>query len=583
MIRNKYVQSWIQEMNELLSPEDIVWIDGSESQVNLLKNIACGTLDLIELNKELMPGCYLHRSDESDVCRVEDRTFICCENKIDAGFTNNWWEPNEALNKIFSIVKNSYEGRIMYVIPFSMANPDSEFHKLGIEITDSVYVALSMITMSRVSKEVSKKFNSAGENWTKCLHCSCNCNKDERYICHFPEKNMVISVNSSYGGNALLGKKCLALRLASYMGKKEGWLAEHMMVMGVKAPYNDKVKYICAAFPSGCGKTDLAMMKISEEYEKRGYSIECVGDDISWLRIGADGKLWATNPENGVFGACAGINAKNNINILEVARKDTIFTNVIFDNDAKTVWWEGLNDNPPENATDWLGDEWNKNSGKIGAQKNSRFAAPITNCPCLSKEYDNPSGVPISAIILGVKRKKMTPLVFEAQDWNHGVFIGSIMSSETTVASSGKVGVLRHDPFGMLPFCGYNMSDYLQHWIDIGEKLGGRAPKIFGVNWFQTNEKGDYIWPGFGENIRVIDWILKRCNNSIDAEVSPIGLLPKNSDIDISNLNIDKKEFESIRKLDSKMWKDEISEIEDFYSKFDKPVPKALSEILNKN
>ena len=581
MIRNKYVKSWIQEMNELLSPEDIVWIDGSEAQLKLLKNISCETLELIKLNQEIMPNCYLHRSNENDVCRVEDKTFICCNNKIDAGFTNNWWEPSEAIDKLFKIAKGSYRGKIMYVVPFSMANPDSDFHKLGIEITDSIYVALSMTIMSRVGKEISKKFGSSENNWTRCLHCSCSCNENERYICHFPEKNMIISVNSSYGGNALLGKKCLALRLGSYMGKNEGWLAEHMLTMGIKTPYNDEIKYVCASFPSGCGKTDLAMMKISDEFEKMGYRIECVGDDISWLKVGPDGRLWAVNPENGVFGACAGINEKNNYNIVEMSKKDTIFTNVILNEENQTVWWEGLNNNPPSDATDWLGNEWDANSGVVGAQKNSRFAAPLVNCPCLSSEYNNPNGVPISAIILGVKRKSFTPLVIESSDWDHGVFLGSIMSSETTVASSGKVGVLRNDPFGMLPFCGYNMSDYLQHWINIGSILGDKAPKIFGVNWFRTNEKGEYIWKGFGENIRVLDWILKRCNNSLKVRSSPLGFLPNENDINIDGLKISKKDLQSILNFDSESLKNEINRINEFYSKFDKPVPIKLRDILN--
>ena len=581
MIKNKFVQSWVQEMNELLSPEDIVWIDGSEAQLNLLKNIACGTKDLIELNQEKLPGCYLHRSDESDVCRVEDRTFICCKEKINAGVTNNWWDPDEAMEKLFAIAKDSYKGRIMYVIPFSMANPNSPFHKLGIEITDSIYVALSMVTMSRVNKEVSKKFNAAGDNWTKCLHCSCNCDPNQRYICHFPETNTVISVNSSYGGNALLGKKCLALRLGSYMGKKEGWLAEHMLIMGIKAPYNDEVKYVCAAFPSGCGKTDLAMMDINEEFKKKGYKIECVGDDISWLRIGEDGRLWAVNPENGVFGACAGINYKNNKNVLETSKKNAIFTNVILNDEDKTVWWEGLDDNPPTDATDWLGNEWNSSSGVIGAQKNSRFAAPLINCPCLSSEYDNPNGVPISAIILGVKRKQLNPLVVEAPDWVHGVFLGSIMSSETTVASSGEVGKLRHDPFGMLPFCGYNMSDYFDHWLDIGAKLGDKAPKIFGVNWYRIDENGNYIWPGFGENIRVLDWILKRCNNELDVNESSLGFTPKEEDIDVDNLNISKENIHKIMNFDESLWKKEVDEINNFFNTFDKEIDQKILKIVN--
>ena len=567
-------------MKELLKPEEVVWINGSEDQLKLLHNIACAQKELIKLNDEKLPGCYLHRSDPSDVARVEDRTFICCKNKADAGFTNNWWNPEEAIEKLNSIAAGSYSGRIMYVVPFSMGQIDSKFHKLGIEITDSIYVALSMVTMARVGKNITKELDNAGDKWTKCIHCSCRCNPDERYICHFPESNKIISVNSAYGGNALLGKKCLSLRLGSYMGKREGWLAEHMAIFGVKTPYSD-IKYFCAALPSGCGKTDLAMLDPDDKFKKAGYEIFCVGDDISWLQIGDDGRLWAVNPENGVFGACAGINEKTNPNALKTGLKNTIFTNVVLNNDDDTVWWENMNDNPPDYAEDWLGEPWDSSCNTPGAQPNSRFAAPLENCPCLSTEYNNPNGVPISAILLGVKRPKLTPLVFEAKDWNHGVFVGSAMSSETTVAAVGKVGVLRHDPFGMLPFCGYNMSDYFQHWIDIGAKMGSKAPKIFGINWFRTNDEGKFIWPGFGHNIRVLDWIVKRCDNSVGGVESSIGILPNNNDIDISELNISSKELESILNLDKSLWKDEIEEISKFYSKFDKPVPDVLSRILD--
>ena len=581
MIKSQSVNSWIKEMEELLKPEEIVWINGSDDQLKLLHNIACAKKELIKLNEEKLPGCYLHRSDPSDVARVENRTFICCENKIDAGFTNNWWDPNEALEKLKSICAGSYSGRIMYVVPFSMGKVDSKFYKLGIEITDSIYVALSMLTMARVSKEVSKQFDHiSDDNWTRCLHCSCSCDPENRYICHFPERNTIISVNSAYGGNALLGKKCLSLRLGSYMGKKEGWLAEHMAVFGVKTSYSD-IKYFCAALPSGCGKTDLAMLDPDEEFKKAGYEVFCVGDDISWLQIGEDGRLWAVNPENGVFGACSGINEISNPNAFKTGLKNTIFTNVVLNNEDNTVWWENMNNNPPSDAEDWLGEPWDINCSSPGAHPNSRFAAPLKNCPCLSPESENPNGVPISAILLGVKRPKLTPLVFEAKDWNHGVFIGSSMSSETTVASDGKVGVLRHDPFGMLPFCGYNMSDYFEHWINIGKKLGSKAPKIFGINWFRTDNNGKFIWPGFNKNIRVLDWIIKRCDNLVDGVDSIIGILPKIQDIDISKTNISVDSLKSILNIDKSLWKNEINEIENFYSKFDKKIPSKLLEILN--
>ncbi|MBO6126769.1 MAG: phosphoenolpyruvate carboxykinase (GTP) [Clostridia bacterium] len=581
MLRNEYVRSWVKEMSEWLTPEDIVWIDGSKTQAELLFNIACGIGELTKLNQELMPGCYLHRSEKSDVARVENRTFICSKEKINAGVTNNWWEPSEAAHKLKSIAAGSYKGRIMYVIPFCMGHIDSDFRKFGVQITDSIYVALSMLTMTRVGKKVSIAFNKLENNWTKCVHCSCSCDPENRYICHFPESNAVISVNSAYGGNAILGKKCLALRLGSYMGKQEGWLAEHMAIFGIKTPYNNEIKYICAALPSGCGKTDLAMLKPGEKFSKAGYEIYCVGDDIAWLKIREDGRLWAINPENGVFGACSGINKKTNPNALKTGSKNTIFTNVVLNKNNQTVWWENLDNNPPEDAIDWLGNDWNINLGTPGAHPNSRFAAPLENCPCLSSEANNPMGVPISAIILGVKRAKLTPLVFESRDWDHGVFIGSIMSSETTVAADGKTGVLRHDPFGMLPFCGYNMSDYFQHWIDIGKKLGENAPKIFGVNWFRTDDKNKYIWPGFEENIRVLDWIVKRLDNKLETQNSPIGLLPKIEDIDTSNLDISHDNLKKILEINPELWESEIKNIKEFYSKFDKNLPEELVNRIN--
>ena len=580
MVKNEFIKSWIQEMKEWLEPEDIIWVDGSKDQMDLLKNISCETGELIKLNQDLMPGCYLHRSDESDVARVEDRTFICCKEKIDAGFTNNWWNPEDAMKKLQEIARGSYKGRIMYVIPFSMGRIDSDFHKLGIQITDSIYVAISMTIMTRVGKDISKLLNKSENNWTKCIHCSCSCNPEDRSICHFPESNTVVSVNSAYGGNAILGKKCLALRLGSYMGKKEGWLAEHMAIFGLKTPHSDEVKYICAALPSGCGKTDLAMLEPSKEFKDKGYEIFCVGDDISWLKIREDGRLWAVNPENGVFGACAGISRKTNPNALKTSEKNTIFTNVVLNKDNNTVWWENLDDNPPENGVDWLGEDWNINLGTRGAQPNSRFAAPLENCPCLSSESQNPMGVPISAILLGVKRPKLMPLVCEAKDWNHGVFMGSIMSSETTVASAGKTGVLRHDPFGMLPFCGYNMSDYFQHWIEMGDKLGEKAPRIFGINWFRTDKNGNYIWPGFGENIRVLDWISKRLESKVDVVETNVGLIPKEEDINLENLDISRENLKKILILDNNLWNQEVTEVKSFYSKFDKKLPNELIEIL---
>ncbi|MDR1364115.1 MAG: phosphoenolpyruvate carboxykinase (GTP) [Oscillospiraceae bacterium] len=565
MIKNKSVLDWVDKCKILLNAKEIVWVDGTEKQTKKFYKDACESNQLIKLNEKLLPNCFLHRSNPNDVARVEDRTFICCGKKENSGFTNNWWEPKNALEKLNKIAKNSYTNRVMYVIPFSMANPNSEFAKFGVEITDSIYVVLSMLIMTRVNSEVYEIFANKNDDWSRCLHCSCDGNEKERYICHFPEKNTVFSVNSSYGGNALLGKKCLALRLASYMGKQEGWLAEHMLILGIKIPEINEIKYICAAFPSGCGKTNLAMLKPGSFFEKKGYKIFCVGDDIAWLRVGSDGRLWAINPENGFFGIGVGTSEKTNPNALKTAQKDTIFTNVAYDCDNRTVWWEGLNESSPKNVLNWKGE--NPKPNEPLAHQNSRFAAPAKNCPCLSPEFNNPKGVPISAIIFGGRRAKLTPLVLQSKDWNHGVFLGSIMSSETTHAADGKTGVLRHDPFGMLPFCGYNISNYFDHWLEIGEKLDEKAPKIFNVNWFRIDENGKFIWPGFAENLRVITWIIKRCENQISAKETNFGFLPNITDFNTENLSIDKEKFQKILEIDPVLWKKEMEEISNFYNK----------------
>ncbi|MDR1240348.1 MAG: phosphoenolpyruvate carboxykinase (GTP) [Oscillospiraceae bacterium] len=579
MIKNKYVLNWVSEVKNLVEPNSVIWLDGSKKQTEELRKDSCKSGELIKLNENFLPGCYLHRSNPNDVARVESKTFICCEKKEDVGFTNNWHEPNAMLDKISKIAKGSYKNRKMYVIPFSMGHVGSKFSKLGIEITDSVYVALNMLIMTRVNNKVYEIFESSDNNWTKCLHCSCNCDEDNRYVCHFPEKNMVFSVNSSYGGNALLGKKCLALRLASYMGKKEGWLAEHMLILEIKTPYIDKAKYICAAFPSGCGKTNLAMLKPGKTFEEKGYKIKCVGDDIAWLRVvsnsDSSGKiLRAINPENGFFGVGIGTNEKTNPNALKTASRDTIFTNVAYNTENGTVWWEDLSEKIPKKILDWKGEEFKKNSWM--AHPNSRFTSPAVNCPCLSSEFENPDGVPISAVIFGGRRAKFTPLVLQSKNWVHGVFLGMAMSSETTAAASGKVGVLRHDPFGMIPFCGYNIFDYFNHWLEIGKTLNENAPKIFNVNWFRTDDNGDFIWPGFSENLRVLDWIIKRCENKVSAKETTYGFVPKISDLNVENLNIDEKKLISILEDDKILWEKEIKETENFYEKNGGKIPDEI-------
>ncbi len=579
MTSNKYILEWLENMKKVVQPSNIVWIDGTEEQLEELRKEACEKKELIKLNQEKLPGCYLRRTALNDVARAEHRTFICTKTQEEAGPTNNWWAPDFAYKKILDIAKDSYKNRTMYVIPYSMGVVGSKFAKVGIELTDSIYTVLNMAIMTRVGKKVLETLGDSND-WVRGLHCSCNLDEENRYVCHFPEDNTIISVNSGYGGNVLLGKKCFALRIASFQGKKDGWLAEHMLILGIEKP-NGEIIYICAAFPSACGKTNLAMLIPPEIYKKKGYKVWCVGDDIAWLRIGEDGRLWAINPENGFFGVAPGTNKKSNPHALATTAKNTIFTNVVHNLEDNTVWWEKLNNNPPENAVNWKGESWNgKEATEPGAQANSRFTSPAKNCPCVSKEFDNPNGVPISAIVFGGRRAHTTPLVYESNNWEHGVFVGSIISSETTAASTGKTGVLRHDPMAMLPFCGYNMSKYFAHWLEIGEKLGKNAPKIFNVNWFRTDENGEFLWPGFGENLRVLDWIIKRCENKADAKKTAIGLIPLPKELETEGLDISQKDLENLLDIDKNLWIKEVDYIEEFYTTFNGNLPKELKTQL---
>ncbi len=583
LTQNKTVIDWIEEKIALVSPDKVMWIDGSEEQLDALRAEACKTGEMIKLNEDLLPGCLLHRTKPNDVARVENRTFICAESAEQAGPTNNWMDPAEAYKMLYDIAKDSYKGRTMYVIPYSMGPVGSPFSKIGIELTDSIYVVLNMAIMTRIGKNVIDTLGDSND-WVRGLHCSCDIDPEKRYICQFPQDNTIISVNSAYGGNVLLGKKCFALRIASYQGWKEGWQAEHMLILGLENPKGE-VKYICAAFPSACGKTNLAMLIPPEGYRNKGYKIWCVGDDISWIRKGPDGRLYAINPENGFFGVAPGTNEKSNPNALAATRKNTIFTNVAHNLDNNTVWWEGLDKNPPENAVDWQGRPWNgKTSEEKGAHPNSRFTAPAVNCPCISSEFENPAGVPISAIVFGGRRAKLAPLVYQSRSWNHGVFVGSIMASETTAAAAGAVGVVRRDPMAMLPFCGYNMADYWQHWIDIGAGLDeDKAPKIFNVNWFRKDDDGNFLWPGFGDNMRVLEWIIKRCEGMVDADETAIGFVPKAEDINLAGIEdeVSEAQLKEILSVDNALWDDETKGIEEFYSKFGDRLPKALSDELN--
>lgn len=578
---NRMVLDWVDKHIAMLKPDRVVWIDGSEAQLDELRAEAFSTGELEKLNEEKLPGCVLHRTAVNDVARVEHRTFICSRTKHDAGPTNNWMEPGEAYKMLYDIAKDAYAGRTMYVIPYSMGPIGSQFSKIGIELTDSIYVVANMAIMTRVGQKVLDVLGDS-DDWVRCLHCKCDIDEEKRYICHFPQDNAIISVNSGYGGNVLLGKKCFALRIASYQGRQEGWQAEHMLILGIEKP-NGEIKYVCGAFPSACGKTNLAMLIPPEGYRRKGYRAWCVGDDIAWIRKGADGRLYAINPEYGFFGVAPGTNEQSNPNALASARKNTIFTNVAHNLDDNTVWWEGLDDTPPENAVDWKGNPWNgKTSTEKGANPNSRFTAPAVNCPCISPEFENPDGVPISAFIFGGRRAKLAPLVYQARDWNHGVFVGAVMASETTAAAAGNVGVVRRDPMAMLPFCGYNMAEYWSHWIEIGRGLDpAKAPKVFNVNWFRKDDEGHFMWPGFGDNMRVLDWIIDRCDDAIGAEETAIGYVPYDKDINLEGIEdqISHDRLKSILDVDKELWQTEAQGIRDYFAQFDNIPPELSAEL----
>ena len=578
MTTNKQVLKFVQDSAELCKPSEVIWITGDEAQLEDLRKQAMATGELIKLNEELLPGCYLHRSAVNDVARVEGRTYICCKQKEDAGPINNWMDPREAYRMAADIFDGSMKGRPMYVIPFSMGAVGSPFSKVGIEVTDSIYVVVSMAIMTRIGDSVLAALGDSND-FERGLHSKAQLDENKRYILHFPEDNTIWSVNSGYGGNVLLGKKCFALRIASYQGKQEGWMAEHMLILGLENPKGE-VKYIAAAFPSACGKTNLAMLIPPEIYAKKGYKVWCVGDDIAWIRVGADGRLYAINPENGFFGVAPGTSMKSNPNALASTKKNSIFTNVVHNLDNNTVWWEGMDKNPPENAVDWKGNNWNgKTSAEKGAHPNSRFTAPAINCPCISPEFENPQGVPLSAIVFGGRRAKTAPLVYQARDWDSGVFVGSIMASETTAAATGAVGVVRRDPMAMRPFCGYNMADYFAHWIEMGKKVK-HQPKIFNVNWFRTDDDGNFIWPGFGDNMRVLEWIIDRCEDKVDADEVAIGYVPKIGDINVEDLDITEDTMKELLSVDKDMWKEETKGIEEFYAQFGDRLPKELNDEL---
>ena len=587
-VQNKKVTDWVAECAAMTKPEEIVWIDGSEAQLEAIRTLAVETGEMIRLNEEKLPGCYYYRTDPKDVARDEKRTVICTTEEKDAGPTNNWVQKDEMYAKMRKLFDGSMKGRTMYVIPYSMGVVGSKFSKIGIEITDSIYVVLSMNIMTRIGDPVIEELNK-GADFVKCLHSKAQVNAENKYIAQFPEENTIWSINSAYGGNVLLGKKCFALRIGSVLGKREGWMAEHMLILCVEAPNGEK-KYISAAFPSACGKTNLAMLIPPKHLQEKGYKVYTIGDDIAWLRIGDDGRLYAVNPENGFFGVAPGTNSKTNNNALMTTKKNTIYTNVARNLDDNTVWWEGLDQPAPANGLDWQARPWNgqeeqakKAAGEDfvkGAHPNSRFTAPAENCPSIAPEFFTGEGVPISAIIFGGRRAKSEPLICQSRSWEHGVFLGSKMSSETTAAANGAVGVVRYDPMAMLPFCGYHMGDYFQHWLDMGTKLTN-PPKIFNVNWFRTDEEGNFIWPGFGDNLRALLWALDRCEDKVSASETPLGFVPRPEDLDLTGIDISEEALNELLTVDKETWKKELEGIKDWYAKFDH-LPKELTDALAK-
>lgn len=578
LTNHKKLNQWVRDMAALCQPDDIIWIDGSAEQKRRLEDEACYITEIIRLNQKKLPGCFYHRTAINDVARTENLTFICTRKKRDAGPTNNWISPRQAYAKAALIFKGSMKGRKMYVAPFSMGPVGSPFGKIGVELTDSIYVVLNMLIMTHISKQVLEVLGSDAE-FTKCLHSKADLDINRRLILHFPEDNTIWSVGSGYGGNVLLGKKCLSLRIASYLAKNEGWMAEHMLIMGIEDP-EGHIQYIAGAFPSACGKTNLAMLVPPKGLRRKGYRIWTVGDDIAWMRIDSDGRLWAINPETGFFGVAPGTNSQTNPNAVETIKSNTIFTNVLLKPD-KTVWWEGADGPLPQKGTDWMGRPWKPgmldSNGKVikAAHPNSRFTAPISQCPSHSFRLEHHHGVPVSAIIFGGRRAHLAPLVYETFNWQHAVFVGATLASERTSAQFGKLGQVRRDPMAMLPFCGYNMGDYFKHWLNMGKKMTA-APKIFHVNWFRLDEKGGFLWPGFGENLRILEWILQRCNNDVGAVKTPIGYMPRIKDIDMTELDLSQATLKNLFSINKNEWKDELKQQYKFLKSFGNFLPKEI-------
>jgi phosphoenolpyruvate carboxykinase (GTP) len=565
------IRRWVDEVQSLSRPDHVVYCDGSEREQNGLIEESVATGELIELNQKKLPGCYLHRSAPHDVARTEHLTFVCTTNKDDAGPNNNWMAPQEARTKLSALFAGAMKGRTLYVVPFLMGPPGSAFSKVGVEITDSKYVVLNMRVMTRVGQVALDHL--AGDDFTRCLHSLGDLSPDRRYIAHFPEDNTVWSIGSGYGGNALLGKKCMALRLASWLARKEGWLAEHMLILGLETPAGT-THYVAGAFPSACGKTNLAMLVPPASMP--GWKAFTVGDDIAWLRPGSDGRLWAVNPEAGFFGVVPGTSRKTNPTAFDMIQSNTIYTNVALRPDG-TPWWEGHDDPPPASALDWQGRPWTPTSAEKAAHPNSRFTTPAIQCATLSPEFANPKGVPIDAILFGARRQRRVPLAYQARTWQHGTFLGATLSSETTAAATGRVGVLRRDPMAMLPFCGYNMGDYFAHWLNVGSRLAS-PPKVFRVNWFRTGEDGRFLWPGFGDNLRVLEWVLDRCHGRGAARETVIGLLPTLEALNTKGLDISEEAMARLLKVDPAEWVEAVAGQESFIESFGDRIPQGIRD-----